>query len=510
MRTALAVLGLVAFLALPAFAGTPAPTPMPAPKAPAADASGPGALFVESDPDGANKLVLSGSIRTVWDYHRNFTDFNSNSDRVWSEYVDSRVEMGFLFKLNDGVDVFLQPQVNYVWGGRRLTVGADSAGPPPDTFAVEDGVNNDNLRIYQAYVALHPEFGRVTTTLKIGRQELSFGSEMLLGNDTRYNGLSFDAVRLDVSGLAEGLTTTLFGAKVVENDRLYVNGISTGMDLAGYKPADAYLFGLWNTLVLEKYDTTIDLYGLLFRTENGIAAGAVSDYNGVPLPEEDVWTLGSRVNARPIELTRDHSVDLDFSIEGAAQFGSTDVGGVHSRITDAYALETELGVSFNGERKKKAWVPRVALGLALATGDKNPGDDRIHTFQPLFEDTCQRLGDADLFSLSNLKCWYVNGSVNPLLNLEVGATYYRFEAAHVEDTIGGGNFTQPGNGFAGIAGSDNDVADEFDFYADWKISKNVSLRTVLAWVDPADQIREQPGTANSPATRLFTCLVVKW
>lgn len=484
MRTALAVivtLGLVTFLALPASAA-PAPAPAPAPKAAAPAPVGPGALFVESEEGAATKLVISGSIRTCWDTTRNMDDFDSDNGRNYREYLDSRVELGFLFQLNEGVEVFLQPQVNYVWGNRQ----------------VNQANGDDNLRLYQAWVALHPEILGRDSVLKVGRQELVLGSEMLVGNNSRYSGLSFDAIRLDLK-LADGLTTSLFGAKLLENDRGYVGGVST--DISTEDPGDAYLFGLWNTYT-GLADTTIDVYGLLLQAERGQGNGTntLDVYN-----EVNLWTIGARLAIKPMELAANHAFDLDFSIEGATQFGTTD-DGTERDVTDAYALESELGVTLGSI----SWTPRLAIGTALASGDSDPANDKARTFSPLFQDTTERLGDADMVSLSNLKSWYLKGSLKPTEKLEVGATYFRFEAMHVEDTVGGGNLAGPTNGLPGIAGNDNDVGDELDFYADVKLTKNVSLRGVFAWVDPSDMVTDQPGYGNSPASRLFAVLAVKW
>ncbi|HOX06071.1 MAG TPA: alginate export family protein [Planctomycetota bacterium] len=497
MRTAFAAvvtLGLVAFLAVPALAGAPAPAPAPAPKA--AAPVGPGALFVESEEGAATKLVISGSIRTVWDYTRNMVDFNSeNGNRNYREYLDSRVELGFLFKLADNVDVFLQPQANYVWGGRRITSGTDTN---TDDLSVSNAQGDDGLRIYQAWVALQPDILGMNTVIKVGRQELELGSEMLVGNNSRYDGLSFDAVRMDIKPI-DGLTTTLFGAKVLENDRAYVNGAST--DISVEDPGDAYLFGLWNTFT-GIADTKIDVYGLGFHSERGQGTtnNTLQVYNEVSL-----YTIGARLAIKPIELAEKNALDVDLSIEAATQFGRIDDGVDPVDISGAWGLEGEIGLTLGNT----PWTPRFALGVALASGDTGDGSTDDHTFQPLFQDTTQRLGDADLVSLSNLKCWFAKASVKPAEILEIGGAFYRFEAMHVETDVGGGNLTQPGNGFAGLAGLDNDVANEVDIYADFKLTRNVSLRAVYAWVDPNDFLNDNLD-GNSPASRFFAVLTVKW
>lgn len=497
MRTALAAISLVALLALPALAGTPAPPPPPTPKATAPVGSG--ALFVESEEGAATKLVISGTLRTVWDYHRDMEDFDSHSGRSHNEYIDSRLELGFLFTLQEGVEVFVQPQATYVWGGRQ-SVGGD-----------EQAAGDDHLRLYQAWVALHPEMFGLNPVIKIGRQELVFGSEMLLGNNTRYSGLSYDALRFDVKPLP-GMTTSLFAAKLVENERGYVNGDSTQLNDKHDDPSDTYLYGLWNTLVLDGLDTTIDFYGLLLQAERGFEDGtaSITTLGGEDLREQDLFTLGARVKITPIELAPKHAFDLDFSVEGALQFGKIYEGTgatAEEKDVEAYAFESELGMTLGAV----PGTPRLAVGVAVASGDRSPGSDVDRNFRPLFQDTTDRLGDADLVSLSNLKCWFLKASVKPAEKLEVGAAYFRFEAMHTESNVGYSYYTQPLTGLttdASVDNGDNDVADELDLYADVKLTKNVCLRGVFAWVNPEDFINESAG--NSPASRLFAVLVVKW
>ncbi len=498
MKTALAAvvtLGFVTFLSMPASAGTPAPAPAPKATAPV----GPGALFVESEEGAASRLVLSGMVRTRLDYTRNYDDFKSSAGRNYRDDVNSRVQLGFLFQLNENVDIFVQPQVDYYWGGRDIS--RDNNGPDDAIYAAGD----DNLRMYQAWVALHPEILGRDSVLKVGRMELGLGNGMVVGDNSRYEGLSFDAVRLDLK-LVQDLTTSIFGAKVIENDVAYVNGLST--DISTDDPADLYLWGIYNSYN-GLADTTIDVYGLLLQGERGIAGATINNYNGVAVVEQNLVTLGARLAINPIELAPGGAFNFDLSLEAATQLGNNDVAGVHSRITDAYAFEGEVGLTLG----TVPMAPRLAIGTALATGDSDPASDRDHTFQPIFEDTTNRLGDADMFSLSNLKCWFLKGSVKPAEKLELGAAYYRFEAMHVETAVGGGNFTQPANGagaFAAAAGEDNDVADEFDFYADYKLTKNVGLRGVYAMVDPSEFIHDKAGFSNSQADRFFATLVVKW
>jgi len=472
MRTILAVgmaVGLAAFLSAPAKAGAPAPAPAAAPAG--------GGLFVESEDGAVSKLTISGEVYNRYEFQKNMQDFNSetNDNEDWGV---SRIRLGLAFQLNDDVEVFLQPQGFYVWGGQN---GQNS----PGTAAAD----RDSLDVYQAFVTLHPEVLGMESALKIGRQELAFGSEMLLGNNTRYSGLSWDALRLDVKPAAD-LTTTLFAAKIVENDATSPLGTDDTSANPGGRN-DVHLFGWWNTYT-GFADTTVDFYALALQGESDNVNVATGYDDGT------VYTLGARVKIDEIDVVGNV---FDFSAEIATQVGEIDTIGAGDEdldVKDCYAFEAELGYKL-----PLVWSPRAAIGLAWASGTDGDADGESNTFNPLFEDSGgARLGEADVFQLSNIRCFYASLTMKPMDSEKVttGIAYYRFEAMHVEDDIGNTGITS--------AGSDNDVADEIDLFVDYAMSKNVGMRATYGMVDPADVIRDQ--LANSPASRLFLTLNVKW
>lgn len=521
MRTllaAVAVVGLVALLSLPAEAGTPA---KPAPKVTqAAEPDLGGAELLTDKEHGFSKLTITGQIYSFYDYRRNLDTFERHDNDVLDWGV-TRVRLGLDFKLTDNVEAFVQPQAYYVWGGQS---GYNEPGNDPYYSHTTD---RDSLDIYQAYVVLKPELGSLQTDLKLGRQELVFDdSQMILGNNSGNGGLSFDAARLDLKVLPE-LTTSLFGAKVVENDAANVNG---GIQQARFSQTpvgggpygvndphqDVNLFGVWNTITLKDLDTRIDVYGLLLQSELMSESASADPIYAPGYNAGDIYTIGAELNIKPIGIGA--AGNLDLYLQGATQFGTirTDKD-TKNDITDAYAFEGEIGYL-----PPLVMSPRVAFGAAWASGTKDFGNgEKLHTFQPFYGNTANRLGDADMFSLSNISAIYAKLEFKPLdveglenKKLTLGGAWFMFEADEVNETVGGGNYTQPNNGILDKSGLDNDVANEVDIFADYQFNKNVGARATWAIVDPQAFIEHNNDGTNSfgnhNGQRVLVTLDVKW
>ncbi len=468
-------LSLVAVLGLSASAGTAGPAPEAVP----AD-SGP--LTVESTEGASSKVTVSGELRARWENQQNLLDFDSDANDHL-EYVDARLRLGLLFELADNAAVKVTAQSRYLWGGEA---GINS--PSSTMIDVDD---SDSLDLYEAHLRLKQSIFGFDTTFTVGRQELALGSEMLLGDDTKYAGLSWDAVRIDFKPL-ENLSTSLFAAKVVENSVVIWEDSSTVWPITPLD--DAHIFGIWNTLDLNA-DFLIDFYLLYFTNQND--GGSVFDEY---VNKEKIWTVGARVNFDKLELA---GQKFDFSAEVAMQMGDFDDAGQDLDIKDSFAFEVELGWS-----PEIPWSPRLALGFAWATGDEDPADGDMSHFFSLAQDTQGRLGMSDLFVLENIQCFYVDASCKPMSKEEwtLGITYLRFDAPEEDDAIGIG-----GDGLVNGAGSTaSEVGSEIDFYTSYKISDNADLKLCWAWLDPGELVSDQAALGDDAAHRVHLTLAVKF
>ncbi|WP_442981302.1 alginate export family protein [Rhizobium sp. S152] len=70
-----------------------------------------------------------------------------------------------------------------------------------------------------------------------------------------------------------------------------------------------------------------------------------------------------------------NSNNFDWDVEGMGQLGT-----VGSSDIKAWAIGARVGYTFTDA----AWTPRLGLQFDVASGDRNPGDGNVETFNPLF------------------------------------------------------------------------------------------------------------------------------
>jgi hypothetical protein len=77
---------------------------------------------------------------------------------------------------------------------------------------------------------------------------------------------------------------------------------------------------------------------------------------------------------------------VDVRLKGAANGFDWDIeamnqtGRIGSQAIDAWAFGSVVGYTL----ANTSWTPHLGLGVDAASGDRNPHDDRLETFNPLF------------------------------------------------------------------------------------------------------------------------------
>lgn len=463
-------------LAATALAGTPA---------------GGGGLFVDSGDGASSKLTVSGELRMRYQLMDDMFDSDSESyDRI--DFADCRATLSLGFELTSGMEVKLTARGNYLGGGESgLNAPFTGPGGPYD--------DADTLDIYEAYARMKFALAGRESVLTVGRQELAFGSELVLGNDSKYVGLTYDAVRFDIKAL-ENLTLTAFVAKLVENDVAVFWGSSMPLPVAGGDGTqDAHRFGLWGTYEVNE-DLAVHGYVLYFDDQSDDGGALYGDYLSLG---SKVWTIGAELALKKLEFSG-HKIDA--GLNAAFQFGEMREPDLD---VSAYAVELEVGYS----PTMLPWSPRFALGFAMGSGDDDGGDDEWNTFVAPAQDVSGRLGKADLFNLSNLTCVYLEATCKPMdiEKLDVGLAYLRFTATEEDDSVGGmlGAGASIFRPFGYGAIGEDAVADEIDLFVGYKLNENAELKFCFSWIEPDDKITES-GYGNSPMQQAHVTLTVKF
>jgi alginate export protein len=252
-------------------------------------------------------------------------------------YVLNRAMPHFDFHVGSNFRLFSEFEFDYE-GGRN-------GGPRPQ-------IDQDRGDVHQAFI----EVGSHVSTphglsLRVGRQEVVLGSGRLLDNNEGPNvKLSFDGFRL----IAESAHTRLdlFALKPVENnlgffddipnhaESLWGSYLTVPAPIVSRGQADFYYIGL---------DTKSATY----------ARGAAHELR---------HTVGIRV-FRPIGKGLDYNWESNYQW---GSFGSASISG--------WSVSTETGFTFDRLR----FHPRPLLRADVYSGDGNPANQPLGTFNPLF------------------------------------------------------------------------------------------------------------------------------
>jgi hypothetical protein len=354
-------------------------------------------------------------------------DFRANTPESENDFLLLRTRVHGGYSPADWFTVFGE--------GQNSSSTGDKRNPNPQS--------NGPFDLHQGYVRLGGTES-LPLSLKVGRQELSYGDERLIGAfDWDNIGRSFDAAKLRFE--QDTFWVDAFMGRVVfPNDNEF--------DQPNWDDWFSGVYGSTRSLVPK---TELQLY---FLADNASAnSPRYTTTYGKGNSPRDIYTIGSRFQTLPGQFR-----GWDLNGEFVGQFGDFEYapgtpGVVNGQRLNhlAYATHIEGGYTF----AKTDFKPRLALGFDYASGDGNPNDKEHNTFVNLYPTNHKFYGAMDLLSWQNLLDPYVKASIVPLRNLSVALTYNAFWLASTSDFFyqvngvprtTGGYGIHPGNGsFAG-------------------------------------------------------------
>jgi hypothetical protein len=211
-------------------------------------------------------------------------------------------------------------------------------------------VDEDPLDLQQAFIdidLLNRYTG--TYTLRIGRQEMSYGSEKLVSaRDAPNNRQAFDGVKMMVKG--DRASADIFYSHHVKDKK----GIFDDLPDLDVRFYGGYI-SMTNVPIVE----AMDMYYLgLMKT------GAVFDDG-----EGNEWrhSIGGRLYGGNDSWLYD--------LEAVYQFGE-----FAGKMISAWSLASNTGYKFTSAKLQ----PYIGIKTDVTSGDNRPGDDKLETFNPLF------------------------------------------------------------------------------------------------------------------------------
>ena len=375
---------LAAFLCTAAFAqagSTTAPPPVP-PVAPPP----PGPAY---DPIKLGPLTIDIQEKLRAEIRENNFDFNSSINSLTDDsWLLQRFRLGLGLTVTPWMKLYVQGQdIREIDSDRPNVVGRLGA-EGDDTF--------DLLKGYVQLGDLKKGFSAV-----VGRQFLSYGDQRLVGPLEWLNSArTFDAVRLRYAG--EGWSLEGFTSSPVS----FVDQEFNRSDIFNSdEPRDQVFSGLYLQTSLVPFNLTTDFY-VYHKSDNGTA-----DF-GPPLGDTSFVTLGTLWKGDPKKLG-----GWDYTTEMALQLGE-----VSGRDLTAFAGHWAVGYNW----LKLPWKPRIGVQYNLGSGDSDPTDGDIGTFQNLYPTNHLFYGFIDTTGWINMHNPQLNLTLNPTPKVKLMLDYHLY------------------------------------------------------------------------------------
>lgn len=313
--------------------------------------------------------------------------------------------------------------------------------------------DRDELDAHQLFLDLRfglPGDGSIV--IRPGRQELIYGSQRLIAiNDTSNHRKSFDGIR---TMLRTGdIRVDAFAAEPVQiKPRVFDDGTDR----------DRALWGLYSVLPIPCLPGgNADLYYLGYRNRDAeFEQGSA---------RERRHSIGTRIwrTAKP----------LDYNFEFLYQWGSFGRGDIQ-----AWAAESDTGFTIGA----LPLHPRLGLKANVMSGDRDPENATLQTFNPLFP-TGSYFSEDGLIGAINLM------DLNPSLTLELRddlkltANWDFFWRESLDDGVYNSSLALV------RSGKENDarfVGDQAQVQLDWTVDRHLSLRAIYAHFFTGEFLKE--------------------
>jgi hypothetical protein len=288
--------------------------------------------YIPLSGDGSTYLSIGGEIRERYEAFRN---------RDWG--ADPPDDNGYLlqrYMLHS--DLHFGSRVRFFFQLKSGLASGELTVRPPD---------KDKLDVNQGFidVTLFERSDR-QLVVRVGRQEIQFGSSRIVsfreGPNVRQ---SFDGFRLSLCD--EGWKVDLIATKPVETN------------VGFFDDAPDHARSFWGVYAVHSIPflsgATADIYNLgLDRKRAAFDQGTAREIR---------HSIGARLS-RP-------GGGLDYNFEVLYQWGAFGPGHI-----SAWTVASDTGYTL----KDIAWKPRLSLKANVASGDKDPNNPDLQSFNPLF------------------------------------------------------------------------------------------------------------------------------
>lgn len=338
--------------------------------------------------------------------------------------------------------------------------------------------DEDEFDLQQAYLRVGNP-GSFPVTLKVGRQELIYGDERLIGGfDWSNLGRVFDAAKLRYE-TGDLWVDAFTGRVVVPRDQTF-NTVNDYDWFSG-------LYASTRTWIPHQETQ-------LFVLARNASASSPTAFAPVPpalapLPgARDIYTVGLRVKSLPGQLK-----GWDYEGELAGQCGRYVESG-KSLDQEAFAAHVAGGYTF----ADVTGTPRLGVEYNFSSGDGDAGDGRHGTFDNLFPTNHKFYGFMDFFSWQNLHNARLSTSIKPAKGLTITADWHTFWLADTHDYFYQANgAARTTGGYGRAPGKDSYVGSELEFVATYAPMNWLNLQAAYGHFFTGDYVSQSLAASGS-------------
>lgn len=426
--------------------------------------------------DDDQKWHVHGDIRARGDYFDNVFDYLDTSNGgvdddtfgIWPLSVRISVDG----ELTDNIRGMVELRNDETFGGAPpvpTVVGDDP------TFVSDSSNFESDVHLYQAFI----EMNKIADTnfgVRIGRQEHTLGTELLMGDNDFYTGLTFDGARGWYG--AEKWDINFFYYKLLEtnfNPTLYALSPLPFSEAS----SDVNFFGASFDWKFDPKFGQLDVYYLQVQDLRGSAAPSAAG--------AEIQTYGARWGKLYAHDTTDM---FDWNIEYAAQSGDTG-SGIAKTDLSGDVIEGWFGFNFGSGAHH-----RVHVGYLKASGDDSTTSDN-EAFIPLFGDNhaYDRLGGLDSTPLSNVE------DINVGYTVWFGQDHHHSFMAAIHQLSLAETDTLTG---------EDDLGMIWDVNYGYMMTKNLSFEIGLSQGQAGDEQDALAGGSADNASRYYAQARLRW
>jgi len=283
------------------------------------------------------------------------------------------------------------------------------------------GAKNSDIDLDLAYVTMK-EFMYSPLTLTVGRQELHFGNDMIVGDPDTNNAVS-TASPFNGVGAAWPRDPDLSARKAFDAIRATLNYDPLVIDLVAAQVRkttlnikdDESLYGVNAGYAVNKKNN-VEAYW--FERKIGRDNTLITNHNKVDTTDN----IGGRIVSRQIE-------NLIYQLEVAFQFGTRVNAATPTKITQkrrAWALETAATYDLKNVKRIAKYSPTLTMLYSYFSGNRGSSEKANTAWDPMYENQTSGNIVNLLFPQSNAHILGGILSVKPVEDVTLKGEYYAY------------------------------------------------------------------------------------